>query len=71
MGLEEDKKHCRKFEIRKASFSFQRGSISSDTETDETTNSDSVREEGTSSDEEEENQKMRSLKDIYDETNEV
>ena len=55
----------------KAFVSFQKGSISSDTETDETTNSDAVREEGTSSDEEEEIQKMRRLQDIYDETNEV
>ena len=53
------------------SVSFQKGSTSSATEIDETTNSDAAREEGTSFDEEEEIQKMRRLQDIYDETNEV
>ena len=53
------------------SVSFQKGSTSSATEIDETTNSDAAREEGTSFDEEEENQKMWNLQDIYDETSEL
>ena len=60
-----------KLELEKVSVSFQKGSTSSATEIDETTNSDAAREEGTSFDEEEENQKMRNLQDIYDETSEL